>query len=119
MRIAGQGAVWPGQDREEFVNEIMLEVLAASAGRPNKSLEIANFQQLAPIWLQAGVSPKFIVTEGLKVYDSRIEPEELFPLVAPSGAGSMIPQPSAPSLAGGYQPAPALPTQAMAPMPMQ
>ncbi len=78
-RIAGPGALWPppGQN-EDFVNELYLDVVAASSGRPNKALEIANFTQVAPIMLQAGVNPQFIIRESLKRLDDRLDPEEAF-----------------------------------------
>src|SRR6266496_1092543 len=58
-RIAGPGAVWPDlpQSRQDFLNEVYLKIEAASSGRPNKAIEIQNFQQLAPIMLQAGANP--------------------------------------------------------------
>ncbi len=78
-RIAGPGSLWPppGQN-EDFVNELYLDVVAASSGRPNKALEISNFTQVAPIMLQAGVNPQFIIRESLKRLDDRLDPEEAF-----------------------------------------
>lgn len=79
-RIAGIGAVWPeGPSAEDFISYIFLRVEAASSGRPNKALEIANFQQLAPIMLQAGASPEFVLREAIKRLDDRLDIDEIFP----------------------------------------
>lgn len=88
IRIAGPGAVWPQLSKEDFVNELFLDVVAASSGRPNKALELSNWQVVAPILQSAGASPQFIIRETLKRLDDRLEPEEAFPLgqTAPMGA---------------------------------
>ncbi len=92
QRIVGPGAVWPETNREDFVNYVFLEVLAASSGRPNKALEIANFQQLAPIMLQAGASPQFIVREAIKRLDDRLDIDDAFAL----GASAQMAMPLTP-----------------------
>jgi len=78
-RVVGPGALWPppGQN-EDFANELYLDVVAASSGRPNRAVEIANFTQIAPIMLQAGTNPQFIIRESLKRLDDRLDPEEAF-----------------------------------------
>lgn len=81
-RIAGDGAIWVdiAQNREDFVQYVYLEVMAASSGKPNKALEISNFQILAPILQAAGVSPHFIAREALKRLDDRLDLDEAFAL---------------------------------------
>lgn len=79
-RIAGIGAVWPEQQKEEFLNQVELTVLAASSGRPNKAVEIANFERVAPMLLQAGANPQAIIREAVKRLDDRLEPADFFPL---------------------------------------
>lgn len=104
-RDVGEGAVWPQFDRESFINRISLEINAASTGRPNKGLEIANFERLAPILMQAGVNPVFIVEEGVKRLDDRLDFSKAFPLVpipptphgAPVGQPDSLPQGSPPN----------------------
>lgn len=94
QRIAGRGAAWPDpHQREDFVNEIYMEIQAASSGRPNKALEIANFERLGPLLLQAGANPQFIVRESIKRLDDRIDPEDAFPLIPPM-AGNTLPKPA-------------------------
>ena len=81
--IAGVGAVWPDQNREDFINEIELQVVAASSGRPNKAVEIANWGQIAPLLMQAGANPQAVIRETVKRADDRLEPADFFPLPLP------------------------------------
>jgi hypothetical protein len=62
-KIAGVGALLPTDDINDFVNGIQIKVQAASSGRPNRAMGIANAQQIAPILLQAGANPVAIVEE--------------------------------------------------------
>ena len=74
MKIAGPGAVWPDLNREEIMDEIYLEVVAGSSGRPNKAQEIANFERLAPTLLQIpGISPVWLAREALNRMDDRLD----------------------------------------------
>jgi hypothetical protein len=97
VQIAGRGAVWPttAEDRRDCQNEVLLQMVASSSGRPNKVLDINNFKELAPIWLQAGINPKFIVEEGIRRYDDRLDVTKAFPLVPvapPAGGANMLSQ---------------------------
>lgn len=110
-RIAGVGALWPTQNHEDFVNEIYLEIVAASSGRPNKAMDIANFERMAPTLLQAGANPQAIIREAIKRLDDSAEPEQFFPLGLPSQPivnGANGPQPQ--------QPLQELPSQAPVPL---
>jgi len=89
QRVVGPGAAWPQTDKENFLNEVFLDVVAASSGRPNKALELSNWQVAAPILQSAGASPMFLVRETLKRLDDRLDPEEAFPL---GQTGIMSPQ---------------------------
>lgn len=99
-RVVGPGALWPppGQN-EDFVNELYLDVVAASSGRPNKALEIANFTQVAPLMIQAGVNPQFLLREALKRLDDRLDPEEMFGS-GPAPNNPMGPPPQQPKANG-------------------
>lgn len=79
--IVGPGAVWPETERELFANEVLLEIEAASSGRPNRAMEIANFERMAPLLAQAGANPMFLVREGMKRLDDRLDVNEAFPLL--------------------------------------
>lgn len=80
QRIAGPGAVWPMDNRSEFLNQILLVVKAASSGRPNKAIGIANYEKIAPFLLQAGANPLAIIEEGIKRLDDQLEIDRFFPL---------------------------------------
>lgn len=117
-RIVGRGAVWPiaPEERADFLNEIEAKVEAASSGRPNKGLEVANGNQILPLILQAGGNPKGVIEELARRLDDNIDVTKFFPLtpttmgatpgqptqeagstVPPSqGEGEMNPPPSAP-----------------------
>lgn len=95
-RDVGPGAAWPQADREPFVNRIFLEVQAASTGRPNKGMETANFQLLAPILQAAGANPQFIVREAVKRLDDRLDVSEAFPIIPPALIKSQSQAPTGP-----------------------
>jgi hypothetical protein len=97
-RVVGQGAVWPdtAELRKDFLNEIFLKIVAASSGRPNKALEIANWERVAQILAQAGANPHFMVRETLKRVDDRIEPSDAFPLQLPQAAPMQAPMSGVP-----------------------
>jgi hypothetical protein len=87
-RIAGRGAVLPQENREDFINEIMLSVKAASSGRPNQALEISKVTQLTPLWLQCGANPVGVCEIVTKAYDDRFDISKLFPLQLPMAVPS-------------------------------
>jgi len=81
QRIVGRGAVWPDVQREDFLNEIFLDIVASSSGRPNKAVEIANFERIAPVIMQALQNPVLwpIVEEGIKRLDDRLDIAKFLP----------------------------------------
>jgi hypothetical protein len=100
MRIVGPGAVWPQQPqtREEFVNQIYLTTKAASSGRPNKAVDLRNWQIIAPILQASGANPMFMVRETLRRLDDQLDAEQAFPLIP-----QQPPQQQAPA-GGQHQP---------------
>lgn len=103
IRIVGRGAVWPSdpKDRADYLNEILLQVRAASSGRPNQALAVANIKELAPLILQAGGNPQTVIRELAKRLDDTLEPAEFFPLpgavanpIAASAGAPTGPQPA-------------------------
>lgn len=96
--VVGQGAVWPETPelRENFLNEIFLEIVAASSGRPNRALDIANWERVAQILSQAGANPMFMVRETLKRLDDRTDVSEAFPLQPSATMGTSQPQSGVP-----------------------
>lgn len=103
QRIVGFGLLPPDAEKEGFLNEVFLEVQAASSGRPNKGVEMANMRELMPLLIQAGANPQFLVEEMLTRWDDRLDITRAFPLVPPMlGPGPGGPQP--PPQAGPGQP---------------
>lgn len=101
-KIAGAGAAWPEMAKDDFVDEIYLTIQAASAGRPNKAVEIANFQQLAPLLLQSGANPVGVIEEVAKRLDDTMDISKFFPLQpAKLPAGGQGAGPSESASAGG------------------
>lgn len=95
QRIVGPGASWPTQDVEEYINEIQIKVQAASSGRPNRAIGIANAQQLGPILLQAGANPAALVEELVKRLDDTLDVDKFFPLSLPAPTPAATPQATA------------------------
>lgn len=77
MKIAGPGAVWPQLTGQELAHELLLEVEAGSNGRPNKAMQIQNFERLAPIMLQIpGLSPDWLLKEAIRRLDDGLDPTD-------------------------------------------
>jgi hypothetical protein len=73
-KIAGPGAVWPHLTSAEVAQELFLEVEAGSNGRPNKAIQIQNFERLAPTLLQIpGISPEWLAREAIKRLDDGMD----------------------------------------------
>lgn len=88
--IAGIGAVFPDQNREDFLNEIELEVVAASSGRPNKAVDISNWERVVPLILQAATLPpqaqptiQAVIKQTITVTDANLDAADFFPLPMP------------------------------------
>ena len=78
-KIVGPGAIWPEFTKQEVAEEMFLEVQAGSSGRPNKQLEVANFERMAPLLMQIpGVRPQFLAKESLKRLDDNLTLEDMF-----------------------------------------
>jgi len=84
-RIVGPGASWPSTQTEMYNSELFLESEASGSGRPNRAMEVANFQQMAPLLMQIpGINPEALAKEGIKRLDDRLELEEFFQKDLPS-----------------------------------
>jgi hypothetical protein len=84
-RVVGPGAVWPQATSREVAQEILLEVEAGSAGRPNQARELANIVQLAPhLTLIPGLSPEWLLRQFLTRMDDRIRVEDAIVAGLPS-----------------------------------
>jgi len=94
--IVGPGAVWPDEPKDKmmFLSQIYLTTKAASSGKPNKAIEMRNWQVAAPVLQSAGANPQFMVRETLRRLDDKLDPEEAFPLMPvnnPAAQGAMMP----------------------------
>lgn len=89
VEIAGPGAIWPSDEasRQGFLKEVFLKIEAASSGRPNKAMEIANWSQLAPLLAQAGANPVGMIKETAKRLDENLRVEEFLPPMIGAGGG--------------------------------
>lgn len=102
VRLVGVGAVLPQmqQSREDYANQIYLSVKAASSGRPNKAVDLRNWQIVGPMLQQLGANPQFLVRETLRRLDDQLDPEQAFPLIPPP----MQQQGNQPPQGGKHQP---------------
>lgn len=79
MRIVGPGAVWPEYDRQSLAEEVYLEIRAGSSGRPNRALDIANMERMAPFLLQIpGIPPAWLAERIVRVVDETIDLSEAY-----------------------------------------
>jgi len=97
-KIAGPGAVWPDthETRQEFLNEVYLKIEAASSGRPNKAIDVANWRDLAPLIMQSGGNPVGVIQETARRLDDGMDVTHFFPLLPPKSplASSVATQPA-------------------------
>lgn len=101
QELVGMGSVWPTlpQSKAMFSKQIYLKIKAASSGRPNKAIDVANWRDLAPLLLQSGANPIGIIEETAKRIDDNLDIDQFFPISLPSqpGEGSGEQQPPASS----------------------
>lgn len=73
-RIVGPGAVWPEMSRQDIADEIYLEIVAGSSGRPNRAQDLANMERAAPFLIQIpGISPKWLAERYVTILDDTID----------------------------------------------
>lgn len=98
-RIAGRGAIWTQLSREEAAQEIYLEIVAGSSGRPNQAQEVAVIKDVMPLLFQIpGMSPQKIAEELIKAMNSRLKPSDL---MDPAITQSIIGMNRGPAAMGG------------------
>lgn len=112
MKIAGPGAVWPQLTAGEIAEELMLEVEAGSNGRPNKVLQIQNFERLAPLLFQIpGMNPEWLAKQAIQRLDDGLDISDAIRGALPSivaqnaqkqlSTGNPATDPNAQGMAGG------------------
>ena len=83
--IVGPGAVWPGMARQQMADEVFLEIIAGSNGRPNKAQDIANMERVGPMLTQTpGINPAWVARKVVETLDSGIDMAEALLDGAPS-----------------------------------
>lgn len=102
-QIVGPGALWGQMNRSMFLDEVIMRIKAASSGRPNQALSIANFERIAPIMLQAGANPIAVIEEGVRRMDDQLDVSKFFPLpgMLPMAGQEPSPRNGKPSMGGG------------------
>lgn len=74
LKIAGPGAIWADQAGGDMTDLIGLDVVAGSSGRPNKAIDVANFERMAPLLMQIpGINPTWFAKEGIKRLDDKLD----------------------------------------------
>ena len=72
--IAGPGAVWPQMSLADIASEIYLEVEAGSTGKPNRAVELQNWERILPYLIQMpGIGPDWLARETLRRLDDRMD----------------------------------------------
>ena len=90
-RIVGLGAVWPNENRADFQNQVYLTIKAGSSGRPNKAIEVSNYQLIAPQLLAAGANPMGVIKEGVKRLDDGLDMTDFMPTGGLGGPSASAP----------------------------
>lgn len=77
QKIAGPGASFPQLTRAEIADELYLEIIAGSSGRPNKAQDLANLERATPLLTQVpGISPAYVGRKIVETLDDAIDLEE-------------------------------------------
>lgn len=85
IKIVGPGAMWPEADPAELLQDIHLEIVAGSSGRPNSASEVAKLQRLFPILIQTpGLNPAWLAKLAIKMGDADVDLSEAYLEGAPS-----------------------------------
>lgn len=94
--IVGPGAVFPSspETRSYYLKQVYLQIKAASSGRPNKAVDVANMRDLTPLLLQAGANPVAVIKKIMETLDANADVQDFFPLNMDALLGSMA-QPGA------------------------
>jgi hypothetical protein len=72
--IVGPGAVWPELSADQISKELYLDVKAGSSGRPNRAVEVKNWQMMLPYLMQLpGISPTWLARQTLNRLDDKLD----------------------------------------------
>ena len=74
MMITGPGGAWPTSPEDVDNINMWLEVVAGSSGRPNRAVDLANWERASNLLVQLpGLNGEKVVAEILKVIDDKID----------------------------------------------
>lgn len=90
-RIVGPGAAWPTENRQDYQNEVFLQIQAGSSGRPNQAIEVSNYQLIAPQLIQSGANPRGVIKEGVKRLGDSLDLTEFLPMPGLGGPSAPAP----------------------------
>ena len=77
IQQCGPAAVWPEESALDVAKELLLEVEAGSAGRPNAQQNIQAITQLVPLLLQVpGITPTWVAKQILTQLDNQVDLED-------------------------------------------
>ena len=80
VALVGNGAVWPTKNRVQYKKQITVAIKAGSTGRPNKALEVSNYNLIAPQLINAGANPLGVIQEGVKRLDDQLDVTNFMPM---------------------------------------
>ena len=84
-RVVGPGAVWPQMSLSDIAEEVFLEIEAGSSGKPNRAVELENWNKMMPFIIQMpGIKPEFLLRETLRRLDDRMDLTEAMAPDVPS-----------------------------------
>ena len=76
-RIAGPGAVWPQFSGQDVSEQLYIEIIAGSSGRPNRAADLANLERGAPFLVQIpGINPYWLAKQYVTTLDDSVDLEE-------------------------------------------
>lgn len=79
QQIVGAGAFWPTMGLDEVAAEVTLEIEAGSSGKPNRTVELQNWERMMPFLLQMpNIGPEWLARETVRRLDDRLDLTEAF-----------------------------------------
>jgi hypothetical protein len=105
-RIVGEGAVWPDLSADDIADEIYATVLAGSSGKPNRQVELQNFERMMPLLIQVpGIQPTWLARQAIQRMDDDMDLSEAIAEGIPSiSAMNAMIKPAAGPPGAGHSP---------------
>lgn len=113
-KICGPGAAWSEfMAAEDIINDIYLDIVAGSSGKPNKANKVSALERLYPVLVQVpGFKPEWLARQLVELLDDGIDLTDAWTDGLPSinalnammqeaQRAALAPQPAGPAGAGG------------------